>query len=100
MHTLGSHRVYIHGIHKIKSFVSECVTCKITKTFLKLFHQNCVEINTCEIFTSFIHYIIQLSCLFRSLGLSFFQFRSYYFSYVVVIIIIIIIIIITDTLKP
>ena len=22
MHTLGSHRVYIHGIHQIKSFVS------------------------------------------------------------------------------
>jgi len=29
MHTLGSHRVYIHGIHKIKSFVSKGVTCKL-----------------------------------------------------------------------
>jgi len=28
MHTSGSHRVYIHGIHKIKSFVSKGVTCK------------------------------------------------------------------------
>jgi len=26
MNALGSHRVYIHGIHKIKSFVSEGVT--------------------------------------------------------------------------
>ena len=26
-HTLGFHRVYIHGIHKIKSFVSNGVTC-------------------------------------------------------------------------
>ena len=29
MHTLGSHRVYIHGIHQIKSFVSKDVTCKL-----------------------------------------------------------------------
>jgi len=29
MHTLGSHRVYIHGIHQIKSFVSKSVTCKL-----------------------------------------------------------------------
>ena len=27
MHTLGSHRVYSHGIHQIKSFVSMGVTC-------------------------------------------------------------------------
>ena len=26
MHTLGSHPVYIHGIHQIKSFVSKGVT--------------------------------------------------------------------------
>jgi len=26
MHTLGPHRVYIHGIHQIKSFVSKGVT--------------------------------------------------------------------------
>ena len=25
MHTLGSHRVYIHGMHQIKSFVSKGV---------------------------------------------------------------------------
>jgi len=29
MHTLGSHRAYIHGIHQIKSFVSKGVTCKL-----------------------------------------------------------------------
>jgi len=29
MHTLGSHRVYIHGTHQIKSFVSKGVTCKL-----------------------------------------------------------------------
>jgi len=29
MHTLGSHRVYIHGIHQIKSFVSKGVNCKL-----------------------------------------------------------------------
>jgi len=29
MHALGSHRVYIHGIHQIKSFVSKGVTCKL-----------------------------------------------------------------------
>jgi len=29
MHTLGSHRVYIYGIHQIKSFVSKDVTCKL-----------------------------------------------------------------------
>jgi len=29
MHTLGSHRVYIHVTHKIKSFVSKGVTCKL-----------------------------------------------------------------------
>ena len=29
MHTLGSQRVYIHGIHQIKSFVSKDVTCKL-----------------------------------------------------------------------
>jgi len=29
MHTLGSHRVYIHGIHQIKFFVSKGVTCKL-----------------------------------------------------------------------
>ena len=29
MHTLGSHRVYIHGIHQITSFVSKAVTCKL-----------------------------------------------------------------------
>ena len=28
MHTLGSHRVYIRGIHQFKSFVSKGVTCK------------------------------------------------------------------------
>ena len=28
MHTLGSNRVYIHGIHQIKSFVSKDVTCE------------------------------------------------------------------------
>ena len=33
MHTLGSHRVYIHGIHQIKSFVSKGVTCQI-KSFV------------------------------------------------------------------
>jgi len=27
MHALESHRVYIHGIHQIKSFVSKGVTC-------------------------------------------------------------------------
>ena len=31
MHTLGSHCVYIHGIHKIKSFVSKGVTCKFAR---------------------------------------------------------------------
>ena len=31
VHTLGSHRVYIHGIHKIKSFVSKGVTCKLLR---------------------------------------------------------------------
>ena len=29
IHTLGSHRVYIHGIHQIKSSVSKGVTCKL-----------------------------------------------------------------------
>jgi len=29
IHTLGSHRVYIHEIHQIKSFVSKGVTCKL-----------------------------------------------------------------------
>ena len=29
MHTLGSHRVYIHGMHQIKSFFSKGVTCKL-----------------------------------------------------------------------
>ena len=29
MHTLGSHRVYIHRIHQIKLFVSKGVTCKL-----------------------------------------------------------------------
>jgi len=29
MHTFGSHHVYIHGIHQIKSFVSKGVTCKL-----------------------------------------------------------------------
>ena len=28
MHILGSHRVYIYGIHQIKSFVSKGVKCK------------------------------------------------------------------------
>ena len=28
MHTLGSHHVYIHGIHQIESFVSKGVTCR------------------------------------------------------------------------
>jgi len=27
MHTLGSHRIYIHGIRQIKSFISKGVTC-------------------------------------------------------------------------
>jgi len=27
--TLGSHRVYIHGIHQIRSFVCKGVTCKL-----------------------------------------------------------------------
>jgi len=31
MHTLGSHRVYIHGIRKIKPFVSKGVMCKLCK---------------------------------------------------------------------
>ena len=37
-HTLGSHRVYIHGIHKIKSFVSKGVTfvTQMTKIGLKM----------------------------------------------------------------
>jgi len=38
MHTLGSHRVYIHGIHKIKSFVSKGVTCK--------FARHTIDVNT------------------------------------------------------
>ena len=29
MHTSGSHRVYIYGIHQIKSFVSKGVSCKL-----------------------------------------------------------------------
>jgi len=29
VHTLGSHRVYISGIHQIKSFVSKGVTSKL-----------------------------------------------------------------------
>ena len=29
MHALGSHCVYIYGIHQIKSFVSKGVTCKL-----------------------------------------------------------------------
>jgi hypothetical protein len=29
MHTLGSHRVYIRRIHRIKLFVSKGVTCKL-----------------------------------------------------------------------
>jgi len=29
MHTLGFHRVYIHGIHQIRSFVCKGVTCKL-----------------------------------------------------------------------
>jgi hypothetical protein len=29
MHNLGSYRVYIHGIHQIKSFVSKGLTCKL-----------------------------------------------------------------------
>ena len=29
MHTLGSHRVYVHGIHQIESFVSKGVTRKL-----------------------------------------------------------------------
>jgi len=29
VHTLGSHRVYIHGIHQIRSFVSKGLTCKL-----------------------------------------------------------------------
>jgi len=30
MHTLGSHRVYIHGIHKIKSIISKGMTWHVT----------------------------------------------------------------------
>ena len=29
MHTLGSHRVYIHGIYQMKSFASKGMTCKL-----------------------------------------------------------------------
>jgi len=29
MNNFGSHRVYIHGIHQIKSFVSKGVTCNL-----------------------------------------------------------------------
>jgi len=29
IHTLGSHRVYIHGIHQIRSFFSKGVMCKL-----------------------------------------------------------------------
>jgi len=29
IHTLGSHRVYIYGIHQTKSFVSKGVKCKL-----------------------------------------------------------------------
>jgi len=32
LHTLGFHRVYIHGIHQIISFVSKDVTCKLVNT--------------------------------------------------------------------
>ena len=32
MHILGSHRVYIHEIHKIKSFISKSVTSKLHVT--------------------------------------------------------------------
>ena len=34
-HTLGSHRVYIHGIDQIKSFVSKGVTCKLCLQFAR-----------------------------------------------------------------
>ena len=39
MHTLGSHRDHIYGIHKLKSFVSKGVTCKLC------LHVTLVEIN-------------------------------------------------------
>ena len=52
MHTLGSHRVYIHGIHKIKSFVSKGVTLqtvfttvgyiKLDQLSRKIYYTNCV----------------------------------------------------------
>jgi hypothetical protein len=35
IHTLGSHRVYIRGIHQIKSFVSKGVTCKFARHALR-----------------------------------------------------------------
>jgi len=35
-HTLGTHRVLIHGTHQIKSFVSKGVTCKHVYTWLQV----------------------------------------------------------------
>ena len=35
MHTLGSHRVYIHGINKIKSFVSNFMYPTVVNTIVK-----------------------------------------------------------------
>ena len=53
MHTSGYHRVYIHGIHQIRSFVSKGVTCKLclqqwdTKTLghlsRKMCYTNCFQ---------------------------------------------------------
>jgi len=37
MHTLGSHHVYIHGIHQIRSFVSKGVTCTLFNIILCFF---------------------------------------------------------------
>ena len=35
LHTLGSHRIYIHGIHQIKTFVSKGVMCKFARHALE-----------------------------------------------------------------
>jgi len=42
-HTLGSQRVYIHGIHQIKSFVSKGVTCKLYFMYPTLVNTICTS---------------------------------------------------------
>jgi len=66
MHTLGSRRVYVHGIYKIKSFVSKGLTWHVALFLVYIlspFHMSCTSL-VMYLFVSFSPSCLSTYCYF------------------------------------